>query len=255
MKKGKIIFSASAEEFQITSIYINPWNKESDRIMDDARLNAYEGMTFYLRSGEKNMEFLALDEKGKDITDKVKNSDSYFSSNCVPLTLEKRQRKNRLNTNFFGKEKEFVDYDPAVIHSTPSKLSEKIIADTVTAYASNKIDDIQDFYKVLIEKSLCGQTDADMAIEQWRNTPDVSFTVEFEIEFDNKIDLSKLEFFYYNWPEYALLQDFKFSKDTALLGAVVYDRQLYFGKVCLHFNETDKIIIGSELIINHSDFI
>ena len=134
MKKGKLIITADSKSFSLSRIYINSWSSENKRFVKDPMWNAYEGMAYWFRTGAGRLKYSIYDEKGKDLSEKLKHSDGGWSMNMAALTLENRKKKNKSNRNIFGKEKEFVDYNPVSTFSTPLKPSEEVIEKTIRQF-------------------------------------------------------------------------------------------------------------------------
>lgn len=253
MKKGKLILSFSTDDFKLTRIYFNPWDRESDRKISK-EWNAYDGAALYFRTGKTAPQFKLLDDKGRDISSKVKNDQKAWQTNAVPYTVEMRQERNKSNKSFFGKVKEFVDYNPVSSFSTVTKNSDKIIASTVKQAldGKNKKDGLNDFFNLLIHQVPQGKKDADIAIDQWKKGSKVACKVEYEIEYDDKFDFDKLFFFSYPWNNYGILKDLGLSKNTTLVGAIVYEGVAYHGKISLEFPEdynSNKLL---ELLTSYS---
>lgn len=246
MKKGKLILSFSTDNFKITRIYFNPWDKESDRNISKV-WNAYDGTALYFRTGNTSPFYKLLDDKGKDITSKIKNTSKEWQRNSLPYTIEMRQERNKSNKNFFGKVKEFVDYDPVTSFKVPTKNSSKIIETTVKQSIAGiiKKEGWIDFFNLLIHQGRQGKEDADIAIDQLNKGSKAYCRVEYDIEWDDKFDFDKLFFFTYPWSNYGILKDLNLSKNTTLIGAIVYEGTLYHGKISIEIPEgenSDKII-------------
>lgn len=252
MKKGKLKLTADSQSFSLSRIYINSWDSENTRFVRDPKWNAFEGMAYWFRTGRGKLKYSIHDEKGKDLSDKVKNSNSDWASNMAALTLEMRKEKNKSNTNIFGKEKEFIDYKPVSSFSKPFKPSEEVIEKTVRQFIDvpDQNKNSSDFFKKLFQNSLSDNKDADVALERFFKIPGVAFVVEFDIEWE-KFDFEKLEFLFSPCRYDGVLDDF-ISTETALLNAIIYDRKLYFGNVRLVMPETDKVILEDEIIADYS---
>lgn len=236
MKKGKLILSFSTDNFKLTRIYFNPWDKESDRKISKD-WNAYDGASLYFGTGKYNPQFKLFDEKGREISSKVKNEEKDWYQNALPFTVEMRKERNKSNKNFFGKVKEFVDYNPVSSFSASAKNSDNIIATTVKQSLDGiiKKDGWIDFFNLLIHQGRQGKKDADIAIDQWNKGSKVTCKVEYEIEYDDKFDFDKLFFFTYPWSNYGILKDLGLSKNTSLVGAIVYEGVLYHGQISLEY--------------------
>lgn len=256
MKKGKLILSFSTDNIKLTRIYFNPWNKESDRNISK-EWNAYDGVALYFRTGQSDPNYLLLDEKGRDISSKIKNPKKEWSKNGLPYSLEMRQERNKSNKNFFGKVKEFVDYNPVNSFSQTLKKSHKIIETTVKQSLEGiiKKDSWIDFFNLLLHHCLQGKKNADIAIDQWDQGSKVTCKVEYDIEWDNKFAFDNLFFFSYPWSNYGILKDLGLSKNTSLVGAIVYEGRLYYGHVYLEFPEGYKSDLMLGAITSYSQII
>lgn len=253
MKKGKLILSFSTDRFKLTRIFFNPWDKESDREISK-EWNAYEGSALYFRTGKSSPQFKLLDDKGRDISSKVKNDKKDWHQNALPYTEEMRKERNKSNKNFFGKVKEFVDYNPVASFSTAAKNSDKIIATTVKQSLEGiiKKDGWIDFFNLLIHQGRQGKKNADIAIDQWSKGSKTICTVEYEIEYNDKFDFDKLFFFTYPWSNYGILKDLGLSKNTSLIGAIVYEGVLYHGQISLEYPDTFNSYKMLEVITSYS---
>lgn len=253
MKKGKLILSFSTDNFKLTRIYFNPLDKESDRKISK-EWNAYDGSALYFRTGKTAPKYKILDDKGRDITSKVKNGKKDWQQNALPYSIEMRKERNKSNKNFFGKVKEFVDYNPVSSFSPSAKNSEKIIATTIKQSLEGIIqkDGWIDFFNLLMHQGRQGKKNADIAIDQWNKGSKISCNVEYNIDYNDKFDFDKLFFFTYPWSNYGILKDLGLSKNTTLVGAIVYEGVLYHGQISLEFPasyNSDKLL---EVITTYS---
>lgn len=198
MKKEKLVFE-SAGPFKITRVFINPLKNEQERNKD---WNAYEGMVFYFASGIEDLDYALLDENGNDISLKKKGNIQRWHSHVVPLTYEMRKKKNKSNRNFFGKEKEFVDYEPIIDFGNPTKPSEQLISKVLSKIQNDTQNglDLTNIVESILKGVVGNESDADISIEQFLGKSHVKFRMEFNMELKDRLDFDKLSFLFYSLP-------------------------------------------------------
>ena len=120
----------------------------------------------------------------------------------------------------------------------PKINADKVIIKTFESIQNNELDNENEtFFDRMLQIALGKEKDAYVSIDYFTEKANISYTEEYEIEWEGDFDFEKLYFIYGDTDGIGFIKDNEIFKDARLLGALVYDGNLFLGKVDLNFKD------------------
>lgn len=245
MEKVKLKFKSDFSNSDVYRVYLNPdiVPLTIEGVDFPVDLSAYNGLDYLLVPTETINEVVLFNDKGKDISSKIKNPAENWEHQAIPFSQTDITKLSKEKSSLFKKtDSEIVK--KALFCNFPtvsSKVEQSIIK--LLEYCQNHLEDgnEQKSLELLFRQSVSNNKKVAVGVDIFSNVSGLSLEVIFDLEMEKKIDFNNLYFL-------SLKSVFPHTSSgrTTMPNVIVYEDTLYFGKLRLNIpsiesSETDKI--------------
>ena len=236
MEKVKLRFTTDLGHSKLFGIYLNP-DADKLRIAGSeipSVWSAYGRLCYYFVFSKLPKKVSLINEKGKNITSKLKDSSDFWSNNRIPLSQRGIKELAKMKSGLFKKA------DPEQVRNvlfchfpSPKDMAARYIIKFLEYCRQHLEDDNEDeVLDILLGFKNHDGGEVAMATDCFNNVKGLSMVAEFELEMEKNIDCDDLYFLSFRSP--AKIFD---SNRVIVPNVMVYKDELIFGNLHILYPE------------------